>query len=53
METKNFYIKIYKKFFQDEGSNTKGYAEVYDDNGNSQRFIVPLALYNKHTLLYK
>ena len=43
---KNFYIKIYKKFFQDEGRNTKGYAEVYDDNGNSQRFIVPLALYN-------
>ena len=42
---KNFYIKIYKKFFQDDG-NVKGYAEVYDDNGNSQRFIVPVSLYN-------
>lgn len=43
---KNFYIKIYKKFFQDEEGNVKGYAEVYDDNGNSQRFIVPVELYN-------
>lgn len=44
---KNCHIKIFKKFFEeDNSSQIRGYAEVYDDNGNGQMYIVPLSLYN-------
>ena len=50
---KTCHIKIYKKFFTsenntntDESIDVKGYAEVYDDNGKTQRYIVPISLYN-------
>ena len=44
---KNCHIKIYKKFFTNstDRNNIKGYAEVYDDNGKTQRYIVPVDLY--------
>lgn len=45
---KTCHIKIYKKFFANNNNSTdiKGYAEVYDDTGKTQRYIVPVSLYN-------
>lgn len=44
----NCHIKVYKKFFAIDTYHIekKGYAEVYNDDGKSQRYIVPISLYN-------
>ena len=43
---KNCYIKIYKKFYNIPNSaDIRGYAEVYNDNGETKRYTVPVNLY--------